>query len=224
MSASGGPWTGKARRPQTALVSGGNQRHEVGAGGLSAHLAIQFATLALVLEVGSLVFYSAAAGFSSRLSVPPTVLLASGATGSGLIRWGSLVDMFGYLCIAPVALYLHHRYFGAKGIDLYTVAGLAVVVIGSIGAIVMATAAPPLIDQYQTASPAGRQDLEMVFGTLYRAVVQGLWQTLETIPAAVWLIGTASVAREKAPRPLFWILLLFGLANAGIALFRLSGL
>ena len=132
--------------------------------------------------------------------------------------------MFGYLCIPPVVLYLRDRYSDTKLIDLYALAGLALVVIGSIGAVVMATAAPVLINQYHTASPAERQTLELVFGALYRAVVEGMWQTLETIPAAVWLLGTAIAARGRSPRAIFWILLLVGLATAGIGLFRLSGL
>lgn len=190
----------------------------------SARVAIAFAILAFGLEVASLVFYSAAAGFSTNLSVPPTRLLASGATGAGLIRWGSIVDMCGYLCIAPVVLYLRDRYAGAGLIDLYAVGGLALVMIGSIGAVVMASAAPSLIDQYPTAAPATRHTLELVFATLYRAVVQGMWQTLETLPAAVWLLGTASVARGKSPRAVFWVLLLLGVANGGIALYRIVGL
>jgi hypothetical protein len=204
----------------------GPQIAGVGADGrlMSARLAIGFAILAFVLELGSGVFYSAAAGFSAHLSVPPVTLLASGSSGAGLIRWGSIVDMFGYLCIPPVVLYLRDRYAGAKFIDLYAVAGLALVVIGSIGAVVMATAAPHLIDQYRTASPAMRQSLEPMFETLYRAVVEGMWQTLETIPAAVWLLGTAIALRGKAPRGVVRILLLIGLAVAGIALARLSGL
>ena len=200
-----------------------HRENEVGVGHVPGRVAIVFAILAFALELGSLVFYAGATGFSPRLSVPPTMLLASGPAGASLIRWGSLVDMFGYLCMPPVVLYLRGRYSGAKLIDLYAVAGLALVVIGSIGAVVMATAAPNLIDQYHTVSPAERQSLELVFGALYRAVVEGMWQTLETIPFAVWLIGTAYAARGKAPRALFWILLLIGLANAGIALFRLSG-
>jgi len=91
-------------------------------------------------------------------------------------------------------------------------------------AVVMATAAPVLINHYPTASPAERQTLEFVFAALYRAVVEGMWQTLETIPAAVWLLGTAIAARAEPRRSIFWILLLLGLANAGIGLFRLSGL
>ena len=207
-------------------TSRGPQIAEVGADDrlMSARLAILFAILAVVLELGSGVSYAAAAGFSAHLSVPPVTLLASGSSGAGLMRWGSIVDMFGYLCIAPVVLYLRDRYVGAKFIDLYAVAGLALVVIGSIGAVVMATAAPHLIDQYRTASPAMRQSLEPIFETLYRAVVEGMWQTLETIPAAVWLVGTAIALRGKAPRGVVWILLLIGLPVAGIALARLSGL
>ena len=191
---------------------------------VSVRVAIAFATLAVVLEVSSLVCYSAAAGFSSRFTVAPIVLLQSGPGGASLIRWGSLVDMFGYLCLAPVVLYLRDRYAGATLIDLYAVAGLALIVIGSIGAVVMSTSASQLIAGYGAASPTGRQNVEVVFGAVYRAVVEGMWQTLETIPAAVWLLGTANAARGRSPRSVVWILFLVGLANAGIAVVRLSGL
>ena len=201
-----------------------HRENEVGVARVSGRVAIVFAILILVLELGSLILYAAATGFAPSLSVPPTRLLASGPSGADLIRWGSLVDMFGYLCIPPVVLYLRDRYSDTKLIDLYALAGLALVVIGSIGAVVMATAAPALINQHHTASAAERQTLVLVFGALYRAVVEGMWQTLETIPAAVWLLGTAIAARGRSPRTIFWILLLVGLANAGIGLFRLSGL
>ena len=165
--------------------------------------------------------YSAAAGPSSGLSVDPSTLLGSGPTGASLIRWGSLIDMAGYLSIAPVVLYLRARYSTARYADLYALAGLALVVIGSIGAVAMATAAPPLINDYATASAAQRQAVLPAFATLYRAVVLGLWQTLETIPATVWLLGVASAARLKGPRSVFLVLLVLGLINGAIALYRL---
>lgn len=187
-------------------------------------VAIVFAVLAVVLELGSLVFYSAAAGFSTSLSVPPTVLLASHPSAGPLIEWGSIIDMFGYLCIAPVVVYLRDRHAGARLINLYAVAGICLVVIGSIGAAVMATAAPYLIDQYHVASSGGKQSIDLVFTALYRAVVVGMWQTLETIPGAVWMIGTAIAIRGNASRAVYFPLLLFGLANAGIAVYRIAGL
>jgi len=189
---------------------------------VSTRAAIAFAAGAVALELVAIMMYSAAAGLSTGLSVEPSQLLTSGPHGAALIRWGSLIDLFGYLAIAPVVIYLRDRYASARYVDLFAAAGLAVVVIGSIGAASMATAAPPMITDYVAASPAQRQALLPAFATLYRAVVLGLWQTLETIPAAVWLLGTASAARREGPRTIFLTLLLIGLLNAVIALYRLT--
>jgi hypothetical protein len=174
----------------------------------------------VTFELVAGLMYSAAAGFSTGLSVDPSTLLASGPTGAMLIRWGSLIDMIGYLSIAPVVLYLRDRY-AARYVDLFAAAGLAVVVIGSIGAASMATAAPAMINDYAAASAAQKQAIVPVFATLYRVVVLGMWQTLETIPAAVWLIGTASAARREGLRSVSVILLGIGLVNAVIALYRI---
>jgi len=197
---------------------------EVAGGSIPTRVAVAFTILALLLEAASLVFYAAAAGYSTAISVPPIVLLASGQSGARLIEWGSLVDMFGYLCIAPVVLYLRDRYAGARLINLYAVAGIALVVVGAIGDVVMRAAAPYLIRQYQVASPAGRHSLDFVFGVLYRGVVEGMWQTLVALLAAIWLIGTAFAVRDTASRTVLVIMLVIGLATAAIAVFRLTGL
>ncbi|MDQ6882967.1 MAG: hypothetical protein M3077_01840 [Candidatus Dormibacteraeota bacterium] len=180
-----------------------------------------FAVVALALEVASGVMYSVASGSSHGLSVDPATLLASGPAGAALIRWGSLIDMLGYLSIAPVVLYLRARYAGARYVDLFAFAGFGLVVIGSIGAASMAVAAPPLINSYATASAAEMQALLPAFATLYRAVVLGMWQTLETIPAAIWLLGTAWLARRDGPRGVFVTVLIVGVINAAIAIYRL---
>lgn len=188
---------------------------------ISSRAAIAFAVAAVALELVASLMYSAAAGPASGLSVDPLKLLGSGPTGASLIRWGSVVDMFGYLSIAPVVLYLKARYATARYADLFAAAGLALVVIGSIGAVSMATAAPPLINEYAGGSAAQKQVLLPAFATLYRAVVLGLWQTLETIPATVWLLGNASAARREGPRSVFVILVVLGVINGAIALYRL---
>jgi hypothetical protein len=72
-----------------------------------------------------------------------------------------------------------------------------------------------------TATAAQKQALLPAFATLYRAVVLGLWQTLETIPAAIWLLGMASAVRRERQRSLFVVLLVIGLVNAAIAIYRL---
>jgi hypothetical protein len=192
-------------------------------GSIPTRLAVAFTILALLLETASLVFYAAAAG-STAIGVPPSVLLASGPSGAHLIEWGSLVDMFGYLCIAPVVLYLSDRYAGARAINLYAVAGIALVVVGSTGDVVMRAAAPYLIRQYQVASPAGRHSIDFVFGVLYRGVVEGMWQTLVAILAAIWLLGTAFAARRRASRTVLVIMVVIGIAMAALGAFRITGL
>lgn len=198
-------------------------RSEDARGSISTSLAVAFTILALILETASLVFYAAAVG-STAISVPPSVLLASGPGGARLIEWGSLVDMFGYLCIAPVVLYLRDRYAGARAINLYAVAGIALVVVGAIGDVVMRAAAPYLIRQYQVAAPAGRHSIDFVFGVLYRGVVEGMWQTLVALLAAIWLLGTAFAIRDRASRTVLGMMLVIGLATAAIGVFRLTGL
>ena len=188
---------------------------------ISSRAAISFAVAAFALELVASLMYAAAAGFAGGLSVDPSQLLGSGPSGATLIRWGSLIDMFGYLCLAPVVIYLRARYPIASLTDLFAAAGLAVVVIGSIGAAAMATAAPPMIDDFATATGAAKQALAPAFATLYRTVVLGLWQTLETIPWAVWLLGSAYAARREGPRPLLAILVIAGVLNGAIALYRL---
>lgn len=166
--------------------------------------------------------YSAAASFAAGLSVEPAKLLAAGTAGATLIHWGSLIDMLGYLCIAPVVLYLRRRYAVARYGDLLAAAGLALVVIGAIGAVAMATAAPSLMTNYATATPADRAAMLPAFATLYRVVVLGLWQTLETITATVWLLGTAAAVRREASRPVILVLVVIGALTGAIALYRLA--
>jgi hypothetical protein len=199
-------------------------RSEDARGSITTRVAVAFTILALLLEAASLVLYDAAAGYPVAISVPPLTLLASGPSGARFIEWGSLVDMFGYLCIAPVALYLRDRYAGARAINLYAAAGFALVVVGSIGDVVMRGAAPYLIRQYQVASPAERHTIDFVFGVLYRGVVEGMWQTLVSLLAAIWLLGTAFAVRGRASRTVLAVMVVIGLATAALGVFRLTGL
>jgi hypothetical protein len=199
-------------------------RSEDARGSITTRVGVVFTVLALLLETASLMFYDAAAGYPVAISVPPITLLTSGPSGARLIEWGSLVDLFGYLCIAPVVLYLRDRYAGARAINLYAVAGIALVVVGSVGDVVMRAAAPYLIRQYQAASPAGRHSIDFVFGVLYRGVVEGMWQTLVALLATIWLLGTAFAVRGMASRTVLAIMVVIGLATAALGVFRLTGL
>lgn len=191
---------------------------------MSAKTAVICAVAAAALQLSAAFLVVAAGGFdlSSEWTGDVTKLLHSGAAGAAMIRWGGRADMLGYLSLAPVVLFLRERYAGTTLADLYAVAGLAFVVIGAIGAVILASAAPDLIERYGAVSGAGRQVFAGTLSTVYREVVVGMWNTLELIPAAVWGLGMASVVwRHDGPRVVAGALLALGLLSAGISLARL---
>jgi len=55
-------------------------------------------------------------------------------------------------------------------------------------------------------------------------VVEGMWQTLVSLLAAIWLLGTAFAVRGRASRGVLAIMVVIGLATAALGVFRLTGL
>jgi hypothetical protein len=151
----------------------------------SGRIASLSVIIGFVFMAGSGVLFFAAAGFSEQRNSDPAALVAMGGTGADFIRWACLVDMFGYLLLAPLALYLHRRFHDDPYIDLYTAAGFAYILVGAIGAVIFATAGPTLMRDYISATEVQRASIVTTFSFLYQIVVMGFWQTLEGIPGAV---------------------------------------
>jgi hypothetical protein len=148
------------------------------------------------------ILFLAAADFSWEPFLEPAELLESGPSTAEFLRWGALTDMFGYyLLFVPLFLAVGTVLRRTRGplVDLFTVGALMYVVIGALAAVVLATAAPPLLEAYQNAGPEARRGLALAFTTLVDAVYKGAWQTLEVIPLAVWFIGTGVLlsARQR---------------------------
>lgn len=123
------------------------------------------------------------------------------------------------LLLAPGALYLRHRFRDDPLIDLYTIAALAYMLIGAMGAVIFATAAPPLMRAYPSASLAQRESIVTTFTTVHTIVFFGLWMTLEAIPAAVWLLGIGTNLYRARRRALALVLLALG----GLFLLAVAG-
>jgi hypothetical protein len=72
---------------------------------------------------------------------------------------------------------------------------------------------------YQSALEPQREAITSDFVILYLIVAQGLWQTLEGIPAAVWLLGVGHSFLRSNARTLGLLLLglgtLFALGTVG---------
>jgi hypothetical protein len=82
-------------------------------------------------------------------------------------------------------------------VTLYTLCGLAYILIGSMGAIVLSAVLPPLINEYAQASASQRETLQVVFNSFLNAVFLGLWNPLEVFLLSIWLIGLGPLIQRE---------------------------
>jgi hypothetical protein len=110
------------------------------------------------------------------------------------------LDMLGYyLPLLPVALFLW-RWLGPRNPDwvrFYTFCGLGYVLIGAIGAAILAAVHPPLISAYAQASVEQRPVLETVFSAVWNMVYGGMWNILEVLLAGIWFLGIGSLLWDE---------------------------
>jgi hypothetical protein len=147
---------------------------------LTGRVAALAAAVGIALMAASGVLFSAAARFTGDFANQPRALVAGGAAAAGIVKLASFVDLVGYLSMGLLAVYFWLRFHDRPLIHLYTAAGFTYVLIGVSGAVIL--------------------------GTVYAVVVGGLWQTLEGIPAALWLFGVATLTLHDKQHVLATIL------------------
>ncbi|MDP8905428.1 MAG: hypothetical protein M3N29_08970 [Chloroflexota bacterium] len=150
-------------------------------------------------------------GFDLELVRNPGALVDHGGASPDLLRFAALVDMLGYLALAPVVLYLH----GRVGNALVTFCGLAAATIGAIGASLMASAGPWLLEA-SAGAPEAQAAARVAFGALENIVVVGLWGTLELFLLAIWIAGATWYVRTE-DRAFAWIGAVAALGALGYA-------
>jgi hypothetical protein len=187
--------------------------------------SIAIVTIAMVvLQVTASVMFLAVYDFDVKaLAANPGALPARGAEVAGLLRLGGLVDLLGYLALAPVVLYLHLR-LGAVAservkawglVNLLTVSGLGFVLVGSVGAALYASVGPPLIDASASGSETAAA-AHVAFAALGNGIVVGLWGTLEQLLLGVWLIGAGWLMRNEG-RAFGWLAVIAGIGALSYA-------
>ena len=160
----------------------------------------------------------AAYGFDLRaLGADVGTLPVRGPAVADLIRWGGLVDMVGYLAAVPVVLYVGRRLkAGSESlrrkdlIDVLTFSGLGFAVVGAIGAVLLTSEGPVLL-QASSGVPVEATAARVAFAVLANGVYVGLWGTLELLLFGIWLSGVA------------WLVWAEGRAFAGLGIVAGAG-
>jgi hypothetical protein len=148
--------------------------------------------------------FAAVYGFDLAGHADLDVLLARGRGTADIFRWALLVDMLGYLAVAPVAMYLRLRLrdtaSGSEAatwrVDVVSYFGVVFSLVGAIGAVLFAVAGGSLIDA-ASADPGSRDAARIAFLAVSRGVDEGLWGPLEFVAAGIWLAGTGWLVRGE---------------------------
>ncbi len=129
-------------------------------------------------------------------------------------KWFALLDMLGYyLLLVPVIFYLHERMRGkTPWANVITFSGLAYVLIGAIGAAILAAVWPLQMKAYLLAGPEQRALLQSTFESITWAVNDGLWNMLETLLSGVWWVGVGMAVRGNF-KALGWTTIILGLST-----------
>jgi Domain of unknown function (DUF4386) len=144
-----------------------------------------------------------AAAYQFRADQEPTRLLAAGATSAELLRWGSVLDLFGYYLATAVLAYVLWRQLRPRNpllADLSTIAGFGYALAGGAGAAVLAVFGPMLMHDYIEASPTGRVMISAQFAALSDVVMRSIWQFLDAILIGAWWLGIGLLLRPDRPR------------------------
>ena len=173
---------------------------------MNDHQSFQrFAALAAIisfpLALGSTVLSGMAIDFKFMDAVTnPALWLSVGTDGARLLRWAMILDMLVYyLPLLPLALFLW-RWLRARGpnwVLFYTSCGLGYILIGAIGAVILAAVHPPLINAYAQATVEQRYVLETVFRTIWNMVYRGIWSILDELLVGVWFLGIGLLLRHE---------------------------
>jgi hypothetical protein len=190
----------------------------------AARTAWVFVAAVAALEIVSTILFLAAVEFSPAVLNDPARLEQIGDRGADLLRAGAQLDMFGYLFAVPLAMFLHRRFQGQPGIDLFTLAGVIALTLGALGAAAFAYGGAPLVHEYASPSETMRPAVATGFATLHRIVFFGLWQTLDAALAGLWLVGMGRLAWKQGSVVLATVLIALGTIGGVVAVAHVSGI
>jgi hypothetical protein len=168
------------------------------------HRRVVVASLAAAIVLGfvSDLVFAATLRFRPDWFTEPAKLVAGGEPSATLLTWAALADLLGYyLPTVVVALVLWRwlRDLGPLLADTAFIGAIGYVIAGSIAAASLAVAGPSLIRSY-AAGGADQGAIAVTFGFLLDVAVRSIWQLIDGVFIAAWMIGTGLLVRARQPR------------------------
>lgn len=184
---------------------------------LSQQKATGFITIASgVAALVSMAFAMISVGFDSKALADPMLMLGLPKLNVAAARWSMVFDMLGYylLLLPAIALFYDWMKNRTAWNRIIAFCGLAYVLIGSMGASILAAVWPHLLGGYATATPELQNTIKENFTLINGLVYGGLWNMLELIFAAAWWLGVGAMLYRQGFRGWGIVTVLTGLSCA----------
>ena len=165
---------------------------------LFRRIAAITAILTAPLILANTVVLLIAVDFNSEFMSNPAGLITIGATASETFRWGSILELGSTILLVPAALYLWY-WLNPRAhqlVTLFTIYGLASMLLAVTGELLRIGLYPPLIAAYPQASETQQEILMVIFQGITNFNFEGLW-ALELIFWGIWWLGIGLVLRHE---------------------------
>jgi hypothetical protein len=141
-----------------------------------------------IIALCCILFGAIGVNFHFEVFNNPVLMLTLSGVNVEANRWSMVCDMLGYYMLLLPAIYYLHDWMRNKTPwnNLITFCALAYVLIGAIGASILAVAYPQALSAYPTATPEMQQIIKSNFEFVNSMVYGGMWNLLEVLFAAVW--------------------------------------
>ena len=164
-----------------------------------------------LLALLSLVLFGLVVSDHPEAFADPVLILTIPNVSASLLRWSMLADMTGYYLLLLPAIFWLQGFLKTQTswTPLITFCATSYVLIGAIGAVILAVLAPLLLAEYTAAPADQRATVQLIYKTVIGIVYGALWNTLETLLAGVWWMLTGFYLTQLG-RAFRWTTLLLG--------------
>jgi hypothetical protein len=148
-----------------------------------------------LLALASIIAGLIGVNYNSDAFSDPLLILTTPGTNIGAARYSMIFDMFGYYLLLLPVIYLLQEWIKTRSAwsNVITFSGLAYILIGGIGAAILAIAWPSILSAYPAATPDTQLILKNNFKFINDMVYGGMWNLLEILLAGVWWLWTGII-------------------------------
>jgi hypothetical protein len=157
----------------------------------------------------------AAVNFDFEVFANPAAMLTMQHVDVSLLRWSMITDIIGYYLLLLPAIFYLNDWMSDKTAwaKLLTFCGSSYVLVGSIGAAILAVVWPALITEHASASAAQQESITVSFRVVNDFVYGGLWNLLAMLFGGIWWLGVGAWLRPENK--------VFGFVTIGLGAFTL---